>query len=126
MATQLVYAVKRIYTEGRELPNWRLSVLRGVAGRIVIKSDTYKGLDLRSRETLCATLLHPMSGQPLPEVPKMYDVRLLSLTGDELIITGIERPEGLVQINYAQCWMATPLELTITPEWSPGNEDAAP
>ena len=122
MATQLIYSVLRLFTEGRELPNWRLSVLRGIPGRIVIKSATHNGLDLRSRETLCATLLHPTSGQLIAEVPKLYDVRLLSLTDDELIVAGIECLDGLVKTYYAQCWRATPIELTITPEWAPGGD----
>ena len=121
MTTQLIYAVKRIFAEGRELPNWRLSVLRGIPGRIVIKSAAHEGLDLRSRETLCASLHHPTSGQPIAEVPKLYDVRLLSLTDDELIVAGIEIPEGLVRTHYAQCWIATPVELSIAPEWVPGS-----
>lgn len=122
MATLLIYSVKRVFTEGRELPNWRLSVIEGIHARIFIKNDTHAGENLRSRQTLCATLLHPTSGLPIVEVPRMYDVHLLSLTGDELIICGIERPEGLVQTNYAQCWMATPIELAVTPEWFPGSD----
>ncbi len=121
MATQLIYSVKRLFVEGRELPNWRLSVLEGVAARLVIKSGRHDGENLHSRPTLCATLLHPTSGSPIVEIPKLYDVRLLSLASDELIVAGIECPDGLVKIHYAQCWRATPLELTITPEWSPGN-----
>lgn len=120
MSTQLIYSVKRIFTAGRELPNWRLSVLTGIPGRIVIKSEAHNGLDLRSRDTLCATLLHPTNGHPVPEVPKMYDARVLSLTGDELIVSGIECPDELVKTHYAQCWIATPIELAILPEWSPG------
>jgi hypothetical protein len=88
----------------------------------VSKSDTHTGLDLRSRQTLCATLFHPTSGQLVAEVPKMYDVRLLSLTADELIVAGIECRDELVKIHYAQCWMATPIELAIAPEWFPGSD----
>lgn len=117
----LIYSVKRMFSEGRELPNWRLSVIQGVHARIVIKPDTHNGENLRSRQTLCATLLHPSSGQLIAEVPKMYDVHLLSLTSDELIVAGIERPEGLVQVNFAQCWIATPIKLEVTPEWFPGS-----
>ena len=122
MATQLVYSVTRLFTEGRELPNWRLSVLRGIPGRIVIKNDTHDGENLRSRQTLCATLLHPTSGLPIAEFPRLYDVHLLSLTSDELIVTGIECPDGLVKTHYAQCWRAMPIALTIEPEWAPGGD----
>lgn len=52
----------------------------------------------------------------------MYDVHLLSLTGDELMVTGIECPDALVKTHWAQCWIATPIELTITPEWFPGSD----
>ncbi len=45
----------------------------------------------------------------------MYDVQLLSMTSDELILAGIERLEGLNPIHCAQCWLATPIELVITP-----------
>ncbi len=121
MPTQLIYAVKRLFTEGRELPNWRLSVVRGIPARLIIRNDTHDGENLRSRRTLCATLLDPASGQPIPEFPTMYDVQLLSMTSDELILAGIERIDGLNPIHYAQCWLATPIELAITPEWSPGN-----
>ena len=86
MGTLLIYSIKRVFSEGRELPNWRLSVIQGVHGRIVIKNDTHTGENLRSRQTLCASLLHPTSGLPIVEVPSMYDVHLLSLTGDELIV----------------------------------------
>ena len=61
-------------------------MIQGVHGRIVIKNDTHTGENLRSRQTLCASLLHPTSGLPIVEVPSMYDVHLLSLTGDELIV----------------------------------------
>ncbi len=122
MATQLIYSVTRLFSEGRELPNWRLSVLQGVPGRLLIKNDTLDGQNLRSRQTLCAVLFHPTSGQPMADFPKLYDVHLLSLIGDELIVAGIERPEGLITTHYAQSWRATPIELTITPEWFPGSD----
>ena len=122
MATQLIYSVQRLFVEGRELPNWRLSVLKGVAARLVIKSDRHDGENLRSLPTLCAALFHPTNGLALAEIPKLYDVHLLSMTSDELIIAGIERPEGLITTHYAQTWRATPIELTISPEWTPGGD----
>ena len=111
MSTQLIYSVTRLFAEGRELPNWQLSVLRGIAARLIVKNDTHDGQNLRSRPTLCAALFHPTSGLPLAEIPKLYDVQLLCLTSDELITT-----------HYAQSWRATPMELTITPEWAPGSD----
>ena len=121
MTTKLIYSVKRLFSEGRELPNWRLSVVRGIPARLIIRNETHDGENLRSRQTLCATLLDPVSGQPVPGFPGMYDVHLLTMTSDELMLAGIERIEGLNQIHYAQCWLATPIELAITPEWSPGD-----
>lgn len=82
-----IYSVKRLFTEGRELPNWRLSVVRGIPARLIIRNDTHDGENLRSRRTLRATLFDPASGQPIPEFPTMYDVQLLSMTSDELVLT---------------------------------------
>ena len=62
---------------------------------------------------ICATLLHPTSGQPIPEVSQLYDVHLLSLTSDELIVAGIECPEGLAKTHYAQCWRAVLTQLQL-------------
>jgi len=122
MPTKLIYSVTRLYSEGRQLPKSRLAFIKGVAGLLTIREVMLSGLNKGSRTGLCATLSDPVSNLPVVDFPPLFDVHVLSMTADELVLSGIERPESLVEVNVAQYWLARPIDLLITPEWSPTPE----
>ena len=102
------YFVTRVFDGGRVMPN-HVRVATTVRGTITVRQEDDK---LRHRATLVARVTQPVANSK--PVPPLFDVVLVSSTGNAWTLAGYERiPSGALQHEYmlAQSWIVTPAPL---------------
>lgn len=117
MSKRLIYRVKKLYMDGREIPLHRVNMTQGIRALFRAGEGRINGANGQARTTMLAALYDPNSGKMLPEFPQLYDVVLRQQRNDEITVAGIERGGTLDDLNYRQAWRCVIEELEEVPEY---------
>jgi hypothetical protein len=89
--------------KGRPIPRWRISRLPTVTGRLVVEDKYHATIH---RTVRIARMVTESRDNPCP-LPELVDVQLLWVREDGIAIGGFEE---ILEIHYAQTWLARPAE----------------
>ena len=89
--------------KGRPIPRWRVSRLPSVTGRLVVEDKYHATIH---RTVRIARIITESRDNPCP-LPELVDVQLLWVREDGIAIGGFEE---ILEIHYAQTWLARPAE----------------
>lgn len=102
----MLFRVLRLRDRGWLLPRYRLATTA-----ILARLHVAEQLDPELNRTVrVATLLHPVTGAPLDQVPPLCDVVLVHFASRRMSLSGVENLKnelGTREIAYAQSWILT-------------------
>jgi len=103
----MLYLILPLRDKGCALPRWRTCMPSAIRADVLIADETDPAWH---RSTRVARLYDPDSRKPLAHPSPLYDVTIISASGDYLVLAGLERTRDDLldrEIAYAQSWLLT-------------------
>lgn len=113
----MIYIVKKLYMDGRELPKHRLGMVRGTPAVLNVREGLLHGLNGGTRTSKIATLRDPNSNHELDRFPPLYDVVMSGHLDAELCVFGIEKNGVCGDLHHRQGWLLQMADLEEVPEY---------
>jgi len=115
MGGKIIYAVKRMYSEGLELQGHRLAFVSATLGVVELTDGIVTVRQKHDRRTRLARLLD-RRGRPIDGF-EIHDAQVTKMTSDgTMMIYGTETDETPILKYFGQAWWCEPVEIIPTPD----------